>query len=611
MSTDINKVAVYDDRVIQTAPSFAVQKGALSLTNAPFRAISQSSNQHTYNINVPSEQVFVDRGINWTSSCFFQCTVDIEGETPGAPPVVQIAKDVALPAFPLHSLVTTMTATINDATTTINLMDCMYEILRLTDLKKNRAQRTCPTQLDKFQEHKHQNGTINNNLAGYAEALDIELVPNGAFPDLQFTDEKGVVLTGNGTYTYNATTVTYTDGIPRRAAGTAGATLSYPIFFKFTSTEKIILSPFIFSDIHENDTGLYGVQNINFVMTLSQPKRLLRNANPDIIIRDIVYNDSHTNGAFENSVINVEFLTPSLSVPLPPRSIVPYMEFPRYITSNLTVKASDTRAQLTSNTIVLNSIPDMFIIYVKPTTYANTEADYYLSPNRISINFDNFAGVLSSHTKEQLYSMSFINGLEMDYAAWRGKAYMTGATSTELTNLVGGFLVLRPGKDIPLQEGQAPGLLGSFSFQCDLTVENNQNKDLAVNMYIVAVNSGFFESQNGSSRIVKSVLNEADVINANDTSNTNASVGRMVGAGFFKNIGSKLSTFFKNHPRLFNFAKDYAKEEIKKRGKLGEAVVGELEKRGYGQTGAGSTGAGQTGAGKRGRPQKALLSRLM
>jgi len=54
MSTsDIQKLAVFDARIVQGAPRYAVEKGSLSLTNAPYNAISASSSQHTYNINVP------------------------------------------------------------------------------------------------------------------------------------------------------------------------------------------------------------------------------------------------------------------------------------------------------------------------------------------------------------------------------------------------------------------------------------------------------------------------------------------------------------------------------------------------------------------------------
>jgi hypothetical protein len=50
MSADIEKLAVFDDRIVQTRPKYAVEKGALSLTNSPFQAISQTTSQHTYNI---------------------------------------------------------------------------------------------------------------------------------------------------------------------------------------------------------------------------------------------------------------------------------------------------------------------------------------------------------------------------------------------------------------------------------------------------------------------------------------------------------------------------------------------------------------------------------
>jgi hypothetical protein len=51
MSADIEKLAVFDGRIVQHRPKYAVEKGALSLTNSPFASIAQTSSQHTYNIN--------------------------------------------------------------------------------------------------------------------------------------------------------------------------------------------------------------------------------------------------------------------------------------------------------------------------------------------------------------------------------------------------------------------------------------------------------------------------------------------------------------------------------------------------------------------------------
>ena len=79
MSADIEKLADFDSRIIQSRAKYAVTKGALSLTNAPFNAIAATSSQHTYNIYVPSENVFVDRKILWTSTVYLQLTVQLDG----------------------------------------------------------------------------------------------------------------------------------------------------------------------------------------------------------------------------------------------------------------------------------------------------------------------------------------------------------------------------------------------------------------------------------------------------------------------------------------------------------------------------------------------------
>ena len=156
MSADIEKMAVFDSRIVQSRPRYAVEKGALSLTNAPFNAISATSSQHTYNIYVPSENVFVDRGVEWTSTAYLTSTLAITedivvDEIPVGTPLVVPAVDFALCAFPLNSLCSTLTATINDTTSVINSQDVLKEVLRLTDYKKNRLQRNCPTMLDKYQ----------------------------------------------------------------------------------------------------------------------------------------------------------------------------------------------------------------------------------------------------------------------------------------------------------------------------------------------------------------------------------------------------------------------------------------------------------------------------
>ena len=543
MSADIEKLAVFDDRIVQSRPRYAVEKGALSVTNSPFSAIGLSASQQTYNINVPSENVFIDRAVEWSSTCALQFQVTIANDPAlVGQPVVVFGRDCALSAFPLHSLTQTLTATINDTTTTMNTGDVLYEVLRLTDYKKNRAQRTCPTYLDTYKSYDRAFGAVNNPLGDFSTACDSGSVPNGAYYNVYFTDATGQALTGNGVYNDGTNNINYTQGVP---VVTGAPITSYRIFVRFRSTEKIVLSPFVFSDTHESDTGLFGIQNIQLVMNMNSPSqtatsgRVLRSTTrAGRTISQVAYNATVSGGSpFTDSRVNVQFLTPSLDIPLPPKSVVPYMEFPRFIYNqsfSTPIAIGGTATGVQSQTITLPQIPDLMIIYAKPnqqgytvagpTTfgpYAPTDADFYLPITQISINFDNFSGLLSSHTAEQLYGMSFRNGLDMDWEQWSGQAKLSALATTagDLPNgtaaTVGGFLVLKPSQDIVLQSGQAPSLVGNFTFQFNCNLLNTTGGTLnGCSLYVITANSGFFESIKGSSRVIKGVLTEADIISA-------------------------------------------------------------------------------------------------
>ena len=619
MSADIEKLAVFDSRIVQSRPRYAVENGALSLTNAPFNAISATASQHTYNIYVPSENVFVDRAVEWSSTvlCSTTQTFSTAAETQylvagnAGMPLLVWGVDCALQAFPLNSLCSTMTATINDTTTVINSQDVLKEVLRLTDHKKNRLQRTCPTMLDKYACYDDAYGSPNSPLSGYSSLLDYAEPQNGQYPYIVFTDRNGTPLV-DGTY-YNsagqavaqpatgaAGTGVYQaqlGSIPCFQNGVDGAPMvgPYTFFYKWTSTEKIVLSPFTFSDTHEWDTGLFGINNIQLIMNLQSPARTLRatgqrfgiaagqGTDNGFTLSPTIYNQ-YAPSPFTSSVVNVQFLTPSLDVPLPPKSVVPYMEFPRYITTPSQSVAAKSTLQIQSQTITLPQIPDLLIIYVKTglgaiegpsfgdsyLPLANRSNSAFASP--LSVNFDNFSGLLSSQTTEQLYAMSVKNGLDMDWTTWSGEAYTGLQISTGVagfgsvptttgrqangfgvapisspngmkTPLVGSILVLKPSQDITLQTGQAPSLVGNFTLQFNLTVYNPYQSAITPQLFVITANSGFFESIRGSSRIIKGVLSEQDIIGAPlAPTATRQELQRYVGgAGLMSSLGNILS----------------------------------------------------------------------
>jgi len=687
MSADIEKMAVFDSRIVQSRPRYAVEKGALSLTNAPFNAISATSSQHTYNIYVPSENVFVDRAVEWTSTCFLQQTVTFTSTATSTYlvagnvglPLWVPSVDWALPAFPLNSLCSTLTATINDTTSVINSQDVLKEVLRLTDYKKNRLQRTCPTMLDKYQCYDDGYGAVNSPLSGYASLLDYAEPQNGQFPQLRFTNSTGGDLVNGGYYqagvaiaqpaSTTAGVYRILNGLPTLALAGDGAVCVGPFVFhfRFTSTEKIVLSPFTFSDVHEWDTGLFGINNIQLIMNLQNPSRLTRFSGmrfstpaaaaapasaPQVLTSGIasVTTAYNTNTAFTNSVVNVQFLTPSLDVPLPPKSVVPYMEFPRYITNYSQGQVAPGAAiQIQSQTITLPQIPDLLIIYVKNGLTSGKFADSYMPiqsryngvANPLSVNFDNFSGLLSSQTTEQLYAMSIKNGLDMDWATWSGQAYAgqaarstssaanytgndaglpavpvggavpsLGGVGAGVIPTVGSILVLKPSQDITLQTGQAPSLVGNFTLQFNLQVYNNSGETITPQLFVITANSGFFESIRGSSRIIKGVLSEQDIIGAPlAPTATRQELCRYVGGGgLMSSLGTILSKVkgpaldllkqvgMEAGKELLHHGKEFAKKKLG----IGGAYSG-------GEMSAGASSGGASSGGRR----RGLDARLM
>jgi len=325
--------------------------------------------------------VFVDRKIQWSAGVYqtFQVQkISVQSSALAAAAwvvgdiVCQPGVHFSLCALPLNSLCATTTATINDTTTVMNTQDVLKEVLRLTDYKKNRLVRTAPTMLDKYAQYADANGANNNPLGAYGNASEYDNVPNGAFPQLAFTNAVGALATAATTYTSNGGTVAFASAglLPVVSALPSPTTAPLDVYVFWSSTEPVVLSPFIFADEREWTTGLFGLNNIQLICNLL-PASQLRNirSNPaaggynvvaaasDSAFRYIVpgslqFNQSVPTGVFSVPKLNVQFLTPSLDVPLPPKSVVPYFEFPRYISQTTSSPlAPGASTQIQSQTI--------------------------------------------------------------------------------------------------------------------------------------------------------------------------------------------------------------------------------------------------------------------
>jgi hypothetical protein len=111
MST-IQKIAVYDARLQQDEPAYAVQKGALSVSVAPFSAIAATAAQMTFQVLVPSLNVFVDRklqisaGLNFTANLFYSGArgSSVKAFNNGAGTLIAAVVDVAMANSPNNAI---------------------------------------------------------------------------------------------------------------------------------------------------------------------------------------------------------------------------------------------------------------------------------------------------------------------------------------------------------------------------------------------------------------------------------------------------------------------------------------------------------------------------
>ena len=148
MSETFEKILVKDDRLGCITPKvkFQVFKGGQNVTCQPYKAISETTANHVYNVTVPSLETIISREVLW------QSTVTIRISNPNKDVndfAVHYGVTDALAPFPLHSLVSVMSCTINNNTVNLNVQESLPLLLRMVDPEEfSKYDSMTPTALD-------------------------------------------------------------------------------------------------------------------------------------------------------------------------------------------------------------------------------------------------------------------------------------------------------------------------------------------------------------------------------------------------------------------------------------------------------------------------------
>jgi hypothetical protein len=523
--------------------SYAVHRGGQNMTSSTYNAISSSTSNVVFNVQVPSEQTLIDRRVLWRATIVLKLTTSAFVPI-GQSPINYGVAD-ALSPFPLHQLCSVMTSTINNNSVSINIRDVLPAMLRFNDSRElQRYNGTTTVAYDTVGEYSGPVGSNLNPLGSWSNCADNDLVQRGSWVlDGIFSDALATLALTNA----------------------AGINAGVAFYVKFTVAEPLLLSPWIFADPKSNSQAIYGIQNLNYVFNFGDASRVWRSAGQNIGANGSYVSNGQGGGTAAlpaiQSVSGCElvfnFLTPHPDDLMSSKNTVPFYELPRYISQVSSSSATASQQignafTLRSNNIQLNQIPDKLIIQVrKPMgSQTPTDPDCFLCVSGLSINFNNQSGILASATQQDLWRYSVENGCNQSWLEFSGYASCPGGPANfagRKQAMSGSMVVLEFGKDIQLTESfYASGSLGNFNLQVNLSCYNQTPNNYAgqnLELVLITMNSGIFVCEKGTSAVYTGILTKQDCLDATSQPGVSSSyVSRMVGGSFLDRIKSAMSS---------------------------------------------------------------------
>lgn len=509
--TKLNTVLVRDPRVIiDNERVYSVLKCGKRTNFKSWNSTSVSSSSINFSAPPPSSNIIVDRKISLTLPFRLVVTAD----TLAAGRRVLSPNNSALRAFPLQSALDNVIMTINNTSITQDFGEIIHSLIRFNageNLLENAYSRT-PTCLDRSQT--------------YADLQTENGNPLGMYGDCNYKD-----VSGRGGFSeWKVVRNDENDGVN---------VPPYIAIVDAVVTEQLFMSPLYFGD--KNGSGFYNLNSfdMSFNFLNNAGNRMLSHNNDpaDSVIASVQFAPNNfpyaqTNPfSYENNqpLLNITYITPDDSLMISPQTPItwPYFNVAKYVTETNAIPYGG-RNDIYSNNIQLSTIPRRFYIYARQnnsTLYSNPGyTDTFYGINNISVQFENYTGLLAEASKFQLYEMSRKNHCNLSWSEWNGKnLYKVGGADFNNQDTYGGvgsIICIEFASDIGLDEYNAPGVgNGNYNLQIRCNVENidptGNHDNLPVSLYVLVISEGTFTVvQSGSAVTQLSVISSQDVLNA-------------------------------------------------------------------------------------------------
>lgn len=513
------RVEINNERV------WLAQIGGASITQQRYAATSFNDSFFNWTVVPPSKSVILDRVVIMHAHAVFT----FAGTNSNGNNLLQDGRD-APRAHALARAISNLSVALNGTTTSIELQQVIGAMERVrSPLQWNRTFGSISPQMtDTYALYPDGVGAVNNPLGKYG-------------------DNEAQVARGG--YYMNIASNTTT-------AASVGVD-----FYEFLE-----LPPFLFSS--DNDGKLREAGGLcwldTFIVTAAMNQSLARMW-------------SHAGGAgsqpsdstisslsvhFDTSPeLLINWITPRVEMNIMPAINYPYSSIVRYTNTETSI-APGVTTTIPSNVIQFATVPEYIYLFARRSdndilsTLAKTinSTDTFGTISKITIQWNNVAGILSQATPQHLYQISLQNGLTDSWEQFSGLTsnfITTGSPSSKKIGTSGSLLALCPVKDFGMQ-GLSDGSLGQFNFQVNIDIFNqNQSDTIPFTLYIVAVYDGILHLSQSSAITQLGVASREDIATAPESSMSYNELQSVYGGGsFFSTLGnifSKVNSFLRDN----------------------------------------------------------------
>lgn len=488
-----------------------ISRGASNATLQTQTSSSVSNSSVSWTVVLNSDQSTIIDPYMW-AEIPIQVTVLGTGLT--GPQTVEnlLVDNFALRQYPLTSVTNISQVMINNQSCSCQPWQFIHALSLNQDFVSNEAftQSITPIMPDMAPAYSLLNGSGKNPLLNYYDGPDIYDESRGSF-----NSDWETITSTTGSYVFNAV------------------------------IREPIINPILDYTLSANDRqGLAYVRlldiRLNFTAYLSRMFSL-----SDLVASNITSITVNIGGSSGTQPCNLHMLW--LSVPVSQR--LPQLTLRSYNTlvTNITAAGSFTPGQqksVTTQNIQFNQIPRQVWVFVgdAQTDISNgyLKPDYFFPIQSLSATTNNKPGVYGNQGPADLYNNLMVRaGSRVSYI--QSQYY------------VGSVLQMRPELDWGLADDEAPGLLGTYQFNCTLTCTNISPDTITANIYVVySTDTILTTDSSGTSNLINGFVNRQDVVNSNSLPAHPALMGDndIYGGNFFDDI----KNFFKKIPIISTIA---------------------------------------------------------